>query len=92
MDIREIVMRDVLELVEDRVYEGNERGKDKEGWIEVGMGKKQYKSYREALKSAKIEVEERFFNDCGRQYNMNSTNDNSYVRHGIHTVWSEWNE
>ena len=41
MDIGEIVMGEIFfGVVEDRVYEGNESGKDEEGWIEVGMGMK----------------------------------------------------
>ena len=44
---------DILEMVEDREFEGNESRAD-EGWTTVGMGKMQYGSYKEALMAANV--------------------------------------
>ena len=43
-----MLWEDVLEVVEDHVFEEGE--KSDYGLMEVGMGKKRYKTYREALK------------------------------------------
>ena len=43
----------MLEKVEDREFEENDSRADEE-WTTVGMGKKQYRSYKEALMPANV--------------------------------------
>ena len=50
---KKLTRDDILEMVEDREFEGNKSRTD-EGWTTVGMGKKQYGSYKEALMAANV--------------------------------------
>ena len=76
-----LVWEDVLELVEDRVFERNNQEVDEDGWIEVGMAKKQYKSYKDALKSSPVGVTTNFLNSYFGQQGMNGRK-GTYVNGG----------
>ena len=58
-----------MELVEGKVFKGNERSKGDNGWIEVGMGRKQYTKYRDVLMSALVDIFTHFFNSYYGQKN-----------------------